>query len=132
WRDLAPEAQRLIAYGEGAKKTYRVHLERTTENAEIEENFVATWPGLCGHVDAWYAKTEDPEWAAILQSVMTHRTCAACQGERLRPDARAATIGDLRMPEFLSLSVGEALAWVEAQIRREALASAVGPVLAEM
>jgi excinuclease ABC subunit A len=132
WRDFSPAEKALIADGVGARESYKVRLERTTENAEIEEQFSATWPGLCGHVNAWHAKTEDPEWAAILEQVMSRRTCAECKGERLRPEVRAVTLGKLRLPEMLALSVAEALAWTDEIAARASLAKAVGPVLAEI
>ena len=132
WQDL-PEGQRaLIAYGEGARPQYDVRLERTTENAEIAERFTASWPGLCGHVDAWHAKTEDPEWAAILEQVMSRRTCSTCEGERLRAEVRAVTLEGLRLPAVLELAVTDALAWVGALRARAKLAAAVGAVIEEV
>ncbi len=132
WKDLAPADQRLIAYGEGARPSYRVKLERTTENAEIEEQFTSGWPGVCGHVDAWHAKTEDPAWATILETVMSRRACAACEGERLSPAARAVTLGKRRLPELLRASVTDALTWVGELGARQKLVAAVGPVLGEI
>jgi excinuclease ABC subunit A len=132
WRDFSPGEQALIACGAGARDTYKVRLERTTENAEIEEQFSAPWPGLCGHVDAWHAKTEDPEWAAILEQVMSRRTCTECNGERLMPESRAVTLGKLRLPELLELSVADALAWTNDLCERASLVKAVGPVIHEI
>src|SRR6185503_9091790 len=91
--DSLSEAQReLLLHGAGAKGNYSVVIERESVNAEFTERFTAPWPGLCGHVDAWHAKTEDPEWAALLETVMATVTCPLCKGERLGPDARAATV----------------------------------------
>jgi excinuclease ABC subunit A len=104
WDELAPEKQALIARGVGARDLYKVKIDRTTANAEIAEQFTAAWPGLCGHVDAWHAKTEDPEWAAILETVMEKRTCSTCRGERLAPAPAAVTVGKLRLPELVRLS----------------------------
>jgi excinuclease ABC subunit A len=122
----------LIAYGTGAKASYKVEIERSTAHAEIEESFVAGWPGLCGHVDAWRAKTEDPEWAAILETVMTRRTCAGCAGERLKPEVRAVTIGKMRLPELLQVSVDAALAWIVDLETQGDFQESVRPVVAEV
>ena len=43
-----------------------------------------------------------PIWAALLESVMTSRTCPACKGERLRAEIRAVTVGRKRLPEVLA------------------------------
>jgi excinuclease ABC subunit A len=132
WQDFTPAEKALIAHGEGARDSYKVRLERTTENAEIAEQFSAAWPGLCGHVDAWHAKTEDLEWAAILEQVMSRKSCATCMGERLMPESRSVTLGKLRLPELLRLSVSEALAWTVELRGRSSLVKAVGPVIEEI
>jgi len=132
WRDLPATARRLIAHGEGAQPVYKVKVERTTRNAEIEERFTASWRGLCGHVDAWHEKTADPEWAAILEGVMTRRACSRCRGERLRPEIAAVTLAGRRLPEVLAMAVGDALAWIGKVGSGSKAAEAVGPVVAEV
>jgi excinuclease ABC subunit A len=132
WGELTDVQRRLIARGEGAKPLYHVKIERTTTNAQIEERFTATWPGLCGHVDAWHEKTEDAEWAAILEQVMTRRTCSRCKGERLKPETAAVTLAGRRLPEVLALSVRESLAWIDKVGARREVARKVGAVVAEV
>ncbi|MFN0006442.1 MAG: excinuclease ABC subunit UvrA, partial [Planctomycetota bacterium] len=131
WRDFDDSQRRLLARGEGAKPSYRVKIERATTNAEISETFTASWPGLCGHVDAWHERTEDAEWAAILERVMTSRACAACKGERLRPEYAAVTVGRLRLPQVLALPVDEALKFV-GSIGVSGALKAVESVVAEL
>ncbi|MCE9594962.1 MAG: excinuclease ABC subunit UvrA [Planctomycetes bacterium] len=127
------EAQRaLLLRGVGAKPLYKVSIEKNYERAEVHENFTAPWPGLAGHIDAWHKKTEDPEWASLLEKVMRIARCEACQGERLRPEARAAVLGAARLPEVLAKSVEHSLAWLETVELDDAAQSAVGPVLAEL
>jgi excinuclease ABC subunit A len=129
---LTQKQQALLLTGEGARPTYKVEIRKSRSSAEIEERFSASWKGLCGHVDAWHARTEDPEWAAILETVMVARTCATCAGERLRPEARAVVLSGARLPEVLRLSVARALEWVEQLELADALRSAVDPVLGEL
>ncbi len=132
WSWIPEDKRALIARGVGSKPSYLVKLERSTENAQVEEEFRAAWPGLCGHVDAWHKKTEDPEWAATLEAVMERQTCSACRGERLAPASRAVTIRKLRLPQLLELTVGEAHAWVQSLRGRDSLERTVGAVLAEI
>jgi excinuclease ABC subunit A len=132
WRELDPAEQALLARGAGARPLYKVKLERSTTNAEIEEEFSAAWPGLCGHVDAWHAKTEDPEWAAVLETAMEKRTCSTCKGERLTPASAAVTVGKLRLPELLTRSVDEALAWAGELDAKRGLPEGVEPVVHEV
>jgi len=131
--DSLNEAQQaLILHGTGARKSYRVQMERHTTNTDVSEEFVATWPGLCGQVDAWHKKTEDPDWARILETVMRRRECAGCKGERLKPGFRHVVVGRKRLPEVLEMTVADGLAWVGALKLRGALRSAVEAVLAEL
>ncbi|MCA8980394.1 MAG: excinuclease ABC subunit UvrA [Planctomycetes bacterium] len=127
------EAQRaLLANGVGTRKNYSVTQERHSENLEMESSFSSDWPGICGHVDAWHGKAEDPEWRAILEEVMSRTTCRACEGERLQPAWRAVTLGRKRLPQMLKLSVSEALEWADSLKLTKANAEAVGPVAQEL
>ncbi len=127
------EAQKaLLCHGVGAKRQYKVEIERETRNAQIEESFVASWPGLCGLVDQWHKKTEDPEWAAILEQVMERTTCPECEGEKLKPASRAATIGRMRLPEVLKCDVSAAREWIGALEDKRGLPEAVEPVVVEI
>jgi len=129
---LTQTQRALLLHGVGAKAQYNVVIERESANAEIEERFTASWPGLCGHVDAWHSKTEDAEWAALLETVMTTTRCRSCDGERLGPDARATTVGRVRLPEFLTWSVARSLEWVEKLELPRAASEATTPVLGEL
>ncbi|HVS18060.1 MAG TPA: excinuclease ABC subunit UvrA [Planctomycetota bacterium] len=129
---LTPKQRDLILHGTGARAQYAVTIQKSRGSAEIEERFQAEWPGLCGHVNAWHARTEDPEWAAILERSMVTRTCASCAGERLRPGARAVTLARARLPEVLTRSVLEARAWLSKLELPDDIAGAVAPVLAEI
>ncbi len=129
---LTEEQQALLLFGKGARDEYDVVIEKHSQRMELEERFKAAWPGLCGHVEAWHAKAEDPGWRAVLEEFMVRRTCRACAGERLAPAPRHATVGKLRLPELLALSVASALEWIR-RVRLEKKArEAVEPVLAEL
>ena len=127
------EKQRaLLLFGEGARERYTVRVEKQNERFELEEEFTAEWPGLCGHVEAWHAKADEPGWRSLLEKYMTRRPCRACRGERLAPAPRAVTVGTKRLPQLLSASVEDALAWLGRLRLPKAAEHAVGPVLAEL
>jgi excinuclease ABC subunit A len=71
WANLPKAHQELVLHGKGAKAKYEVTIEKESTNAEITERFTSDWTGLCGHIDAWHKKTEDAEWATLLEQVMT-------------------------------------------------------------
>ena len=132
FEELSEKQQALVLLGTEARDSYRVHLERHTVNTDISEDFVADWPGLCGHVDAWHKKTDDAEWAAILETAMRRGRCPACEGERLKAGYRFVSVGRKRLPEMLNMTVTDALAWVQGLKLRAAQRQAVEAVLGEL
>jgi excinuclease ABC subunit A len=113
WKALTDKQRDLILFGEGAKKSYHVVIEKEGANFSMEQNYDAPWPGLCGNVDAWHQRSADPSWSAVLQEVMEQRPCKSCKGERLAPGPRSVTLGKKRLPELLGFSVEKGLAWFQ-------------------
>ncbi|TDJ69928.1 MAG: excinuclease ABC subunit A, partial [Planctomycetota bacterium] len=129
---LTRKQRDLILFGQGARASYRVSMERHTKNTDISEQFTSTWSGLCGHVDAWHRKTDDPEWAAMLETVMSQKTCPTCDGARLKPAFSAVTVGGKGLPAVLAMTIEDALAWLEHLKLPVAVRAAVEPVLHEL
>ena len=129
---LSDAEQALLLEGAGARPSYDVRIAKEGASFQLEERFSAAWPGLCGHVDAWHKKSEDPEWRAILERTMRQASCNVCRGERLAPAPRAVTLGKKRLPEVLELDVSGARAWLSALTLPAAVRAAVGPVLSEL
>ncbi|MFT7669601.1 MAG: excinuclease ABC subunit A [Planctomycetota bacterium] len=129
---LTEKQQRLIAYGEGARKVYNMSQSKVGANMDIEQSFSSDWPGLCGHVDAWYAKAEDPGWRAVLEPVLRKQICKSCKGERLKAHWCAVTLGRKRLPEVLGLTVHDALQWLENLKLSKVLLDRIGQVLDEL
>ncbi|MDA1264615.1 MAG: excinuclease ABC subunit UvrA [Planctomycetota bacterium] len=132
FEELTEKQQALLLYGHGAQGKYQVEIEKSTRNVDWTENFSAAWPGLCGQIDAWHQKTDDPEWAALLEEVMSRRECPSCKGERLAPAPRHVTLQRKRLPELLRMTVEEGVQWFEGLAVRKKLASAIAPVRAEI
>jgi len=129
---MTTKRKNLLLRGVGARKTYAVTLRKTTRNTEMVEQLSLPWNGLCGHVDAWHRKTDDPGWAALLESVMSKTRCPECEGERLAPAPRAVLLNRKRLPEVLSMSVSDSLAWIGRMRLRADLRRVIDPVLGEV
>jgi len=130
--ELSASARELLLSGKGARARYSVRVEKAGERFELQEDFEAGWEGLCGHVNAWHAKSEDPEWSAVLERFMRREACPTCQGERLGRAPRAVTVGRKRLPEVLALSVADASAWLASLALPASARTAVAAVLAEL
>ena len=132
WASLSKKQRALILLGEGSRKTYNVVVEKEGQNFSMEQSYDAPWPGLCGHVDAWHQKSEDPGWSAVLQESMAQRTCKSCKGERLAPGPRSVTLGKRRLPQLLALSVEDGLEWFQKLRLKKRDKQAVEAVLEEV
>ncbi|MEM9799863.1 MAG: excinuclease ABC subunit UvrA [Planctomycetota bacterium] len=129
---LTEKQQALLMRGVGARDKYEVKVSKQMRNFDFDQEYSSEWNGLCGHIDAWHAKTDDPEWAGILERVMTRQICPDCHGERLEPAYRHVYVGRKRIPEVLSMTVEEGLAWTSKLKLRKAVAEAMEQVLAEL
>jgi len=129
---LTAAQQALLLHGKGARAEYQVEVEKSMQNLEVAHEYSSSWTGLCGHIDAWHMKADDPEWAVQLEQVMTRATCPACEGERLAPGFRFVRVGKRRLPEVLALHVSEARGWLAEVKLPKALGEALAPVLGEL
>jgi len=132
YRALTDKQRALLMRGEGASGEYEVNVAKEMRNFSYEQEYSAEWTGLCGHVDAWHSKTDDPEWAGILEKVMTRETCPACEGERLEAAYRSVFVGRKRLPEVLRMTVKDSLAWLSGLKLRKGVAEAIGQVTTEL
>ena len=130
--EMSEGHRNLVLFGRGARKEYRVEIQKSWSTAEIEQNFRAEWRGLCGQVDRWHQKSEDSGWRETLETVMAEKECPTCSGERLAPGPRAVTVGRLRLPELLAKDVDAAHAAVEKLRIPGAAAEVAEPIRAEL
>ncbi|MEM1449653.1 MAG: excinuclease ABC subunit UvrA, partial [Planctomycetota bacterium] len=129
---LTEKQHALLLRGDGAREKYDVRVSKQMRNFDFDQEYSSEWNGLCGHIDAWHAKTDDPEWAGILERVMTRQTCPDCHGERLEPAYRHVFVGRKRIPEVLSMTVDESLGWIGTLRLRKAVAEAMEQVTGEL
>jgi len=106
-KELAPEQIKLIIYGEGGF-SYK-YRNRFGQEREYFDGFEGVIPRL----ERLYRDTESESSRTYIERYMVSRTCADCQGKRLKPEALAVTVGDKNIDEVSSMSVTQALNWVE-------------------
>ncbi len=102
WRAMPEEHRNLLLHGARAAGV---------EGCEYE--------GALPLLARRYSET-DSEWAREeIERFMTPRACPDCQGTRLKPEARAVTVGEMNLPAFTALSVRSARDWVEGLVLSE-------------
>jgi excinuclease ABC subunit A len=106
WRDLSPECHRAILYG-GIKVTARSQSDRGTWQGEWQTE------GVVNGTRRRYRQTKSEYMRRWYMQFMSQQTCPTCHGRRLRPEASATTIAGKTIQDVTSLSICDALAWVE-------------------
>ena len=96
----------VLLYGEGGG----VHQYRRFGHVrEYRDGF----EGVIPRMNRLYRETESENSKADIERYMVGRPCAVCQGKRLKPEALAVTVGDKNIIEVASLSVNQALQWID-------------------
>ncbi len=107
-KELSEEHLNLILYGEegGELVKYRTHF------GHIREHFIG-FEGVIPNLERRHKETESDFVRAEIERYMTSLPCPVCQGERLKPESLAVTIGDKNIMDVTSLSINHALEWIE-------------------
>ena len=106
-KNLTPEQLELILYGDGDfsyKYRNRYGRERTYTNG---------FEGVIPRMERLYHDTESENSRAYIERYMVNRTCTVCGGKRLKPEALAVTVGGRNIDDITSMSVRQALQWVD-------------------
>ncbi len=67
------------------------------------------FPGLIAILDEELATAKNDDHRAHLEAFRAHTRCTACEGSRLRPEARSVKVGGRYIHEIVALSVSDAL-----------------------
>src|SRR5258706_2923012 len=102
WKKLAPEARAQILTGTDEKVTFRFGRSR-------KWSFDRQWSGVIGLLDKRYRESESDLVREGLREYMSNTACDACQGARLRPEARSVLVAGMSLPAVGQLSVTQAV-----------------------
>jgi excinuclease ABC subunit A len=106
-KELSDEQLNLILYGEeGELVKYRSRYGRVRE-------YYTAFEGVIPNLERRHRETESDYIRAEIERYMTSRPCPVCNGQRLKPESLAVTIGDKNIIQVASLSITRALEWLE-------------------
>ncbi len=114
WRDLPPEAQRVILDGSGDRE---IEVKYRTRNG-YRHRYRTRFEGVIANLARRYESTDSDYVRGKIERYMTTRPCPACQGGRLRPEMAAVTVGNRSIVEVSRESIRDVLEWIQA-LRRE-------------
>ena len=108
WKDLTDEAKQIILYGTGGEKL-ELHYDQPRGKGVLHQPF----EGICNNVERRFRDTQSDASRKELEETMSECPCPACQGKRLKMESLAVTVGGSSIYDFTTLSVVDALRFVE-------------------
>ena len=114
WNSLSDEAKNIILYGTKGE-TLELHYDQPRGKGVLKQAF----EGICNNIERRYKETQSDASRKELEELMSECPCPDCQGRRLRKESLAVTVGEKNIYEFTTLSVEDALAWMDGLTRTE-------------
>jgi excinuclease ABC subunit A len=130
FRALPKAVQEAILFGYDGDLPLKHQSSR--EDREVAYEMNVRWKGLCRYVEEWRGTATSDWWLLQLNKVMREDVCAACQGERLKPEFRAVTVAGVSLPTVGRMTVTEAMAWVTSLVFEGAALTLAAPVCKEL
>ena len=109
WSSIPAAARKALLTGLGDRK-----LKFKYESEKTRGDYEAPWEGILRNVERRYKETTSDAVRLQLEEYMTLKPCSTCQGRRLRPESLSVLVGGTSIGELVELSVGAALAFVDA------------------
>ena len=109
WARLPKKVKDAILYGvEGPLTLTYENRHGQTRQYEME------YEGVIQNLERRYRETTSDYVKQEIERFMTERPCPTCGGARLRPEALAVKVVDKSIVDVSRMSVGDAIAWVDA------------------
>ena len=108
WNSLSDEAKNIILYGTKGE-TLELHYDQPRGKGVLKQAF----EGICNSIERRYKETQSDASRKELEELMSECPCPDCQGRRLRKESLAVTVGEKNIYEFTTLSVEDALVWMD-------------------
>ena len=111
WNQLPENFQNVIFHGSGEEKIrFNFHSEWEEGSWSNESN--RSIRGIVHHINRLFHQTKSDYTRRWYSSFMSQQPCPACQGTRLRPEARGVTVGGKTVMEVTHLPIDKAQNWV--------------------
>ena len=108
WNSLSREAKDIILYGTKGE-LLELHYDQPRGKGVLKQAF----EGICNNIERRYKETQSDASRKELEELMSECPCPDCKGRRLRKESLAVTVGEKNIYEFTTLSVEDALLWLD-------------------
>ncbi|MEZ5913146.1 MAG: excinuclease ABC subunit UvrA [Paracoccaceae bacterium] len=109
WKDLPEAVQQVFLYGSGEEEI----PFRYDEGGRIYQ-VTRAFEGVIPNMERRYRETDSAWIREEFERYQNNRSCGACGGYRLKPEALAVKIAGLHVGQVVEMSIREALAWIDA------------------
>ena len=109
WQELPEHFRHALFYGSGKEK---IHFTHRSKNGNWSGESRRKLYGIIYNIGRRYRQTNSEPMRRYYQSFMRELPCPQCLGTRLRPEARAVTVGGRNLPEVSSLSIRDTHHWI--------------------
>ncbi len=124
WKKVPPKKRDLLLFGAGDKR-----IEVKWSGKHSQGAWAMKWEGLCPQLMRRYEGTSSEAMRDKYRKYLHEAACRACEGVRLRPEARSVYLEGKRLTDVLAMTIAEAHAYfgalslkdVRAEIARELL-----------
>ena len=116
WKDLPQKFRDAVMFGTGEREIVM--------NFGEAKSVTKTFDGVIAQLEHLYSTTDSELSRQRIRQYMSRRTCAKCEGARLKPEilavrVRGGALGDLNIHQFSRLSIGDALEFMHAMVLTE-------------
>ena len=108
WDSLSREAKDIVLYGTKGE-LLELHYDQPRGKGVLKQAF----EGICNNIERRYKETQSDASRKELEELMSECPCPECGGRRLRKESLAVTVGGKNIYEFTTLSVEDALVWLD-------------------
>jgi excinuclease ABC subunit A len=111
WQDLPQDFRDKMFYGSGDEVVH-FKYESETDSGSWSGESQRPLQGIVFHINRLFRQTSSEYTRKFYASFMSQRPCPTCEGTRMRPEARAVTVGGKSLSEVGTMAIDEAHAWV--------------------
>ena len=101
--EISSEGMEALLYGTGDEK-----ISISYEGARGITSYTTSFEGIIPTLERRYRETTSDAMKQMYEEYMVEETCPECGGQRLKPEARAVTVGGKSLPQVSNMSILEA------------------------
>lgn len=105
WASLTPNVHKVILFGSGKENIEFKYMNDRGDTSVRRHPF----EGVLHNMERRYKETESSAVREELAKFISNRSCATCEGTRLRREARHVFVENTALPTISDMSIGHAM-----------------------